>query len=107
MWFGNAMQTGPRYVPLLRISLLQLEMVWIAIRDGTAVQQQQDNKVMDEADKEAMAARRVSLACICFIPANLATTERQTQSCLYSDSIYNCILFPTAGSRSRVTFFGI
>jgi hypothetical protein len=55
------MQTGPRYVPLLRISLLQLEMVWIAIRDGTAVQQQQDNKVMDEADKETMAARRVSL----------------------------------------------
>jgi hypothetical protein len=55
------MQTGPRYVPLLRISLLQLEMVWIAIRDGTAVQQQ-DNKVMDEADKDAMAARRVSLA---------------------------------------------
>jgi hypothetical protein len=56
------MQTGPRYVPLLRISLLQLEMVLIAIRDGTAVQQQHDNKVMDEADKEAMAARRVSLA---------------------------------------------
>jgi hypothetical protein len=52
-------QAGPRYVPLLRISLLQLEMVMISIRDGMAIQAP-NNKVMDEADKEAMAAKRVS-----------------------------------------------
>lgn len=52
-------QAGPRYVPLLRISLLQMEMVLQAIYDGTAVQKP-DNKVLDEANKEALAVKRVS-----------------------------------------------
>jgi hypothetical protein len=44
---------------LLRISLLQLEMVMISIRDGMAIQAP-NNKVMDGGNKEAMAAKRVS-----------------------------------------------
>lgn len=36
-----------------------MEMVLQAIYDGTAVQKP-DNKVLDEANKEALAAKRVS-----------------------------------------------
>lgn len=60
---GRNLQAGPRYVPLLRVSLLQLEMVLEGIHNGIAIQRQ-SNKVMDEADKETMAAKRVSRAML-------------------------------------------
>jgi hypothetical protein len=53
------LQAGERYVPLLRISLLQLEMVDRVVQDGTAIQPK-SNKIVDQADAETIAARRVS-----------------------------------------------
>jgi hypothetical protein len=52
------MQAGRRYVPLLRISLLQLEMIDRVVQDGTAIQPS-TNKILDEADTLTMATRRV------------------------------------------------
>lgn len=51
-------------MPLLRISLLQLEMVDRVVQDGTAVQPTSmlSNKIVDEADADTIAARRVSIS---------------------------------------------
>jgi hypothetical protein len=57
------MEAGRRYVPLLRISLLQLEMIDRVVQDGTAIQPS-TNKILDEADTLTMATRRVEDSCL-------------------------------------------
>lgn len=54
-------QAGGRYVPLLRISILQLEMVLQALLDGTGIQQP-SSKVINEMDKASVASQKVNVA---------------------------------------------
>lgn len=51
-------------MPLLRIILLQLEMIDRVVQDGTAIQPT-TNKILDEADTFTMATRRVRELCLC------------------------------------------
>lgn len=89
--FFGSLQAGERYVPLLRISLLQLEMVDRVVQDGTAIQPK-SNKIVDQADADTIAARRVSTAALCKCGSRYAF-------CILCDSRWLVVLAVATGQE--------